>query len=577
MTLRAGFLIVFAVLLAALAALGVAGGLMLLNLEDLDRAQQVRYESYLLADELRQTSDDLTRMARTYVVTGDPEYEREYQRILDIRNGRVARPDGRLVPLRSLMAEIGFTPEEFARLKEAEDNSNALVHTERVAMNAVKGLFEEEPGVFTRKGEPDLDLARRIMHDRKYHADKAIIMRPIEQCAAMVDARTLAATRLQEARARRYLRLMLGLIVGCGLFLALAGLFGWRLGLQPLTKLAGLLRDIAEGEGDLTRRLEVRRRDEVAALAGSFNTFVEKLQAMVRRIAESAAELGGSAEALRAASAGTVEQAAISDESSRSVAAAAAQIHATLRSVAMASQQVSGNVDAVASSTDALALATGEIARNAETTGAVAGRAVTRAREAARRVVELNDAAQQIGSILETIDDIASQTNMLALNAAIQAAAAGDDCGEANQGFAVVSREIKDLARQTAAAAREIQKKVEGIRSSTAATIAEIGAFSQILDEVNGNVGSIARAVQEQSAATLEIAGHAQEAAARQREMARSIQETSAGSSEVARGIAQVSQAVAALAAGGQQLRSDAEHVDRLARALRDLVGRFRS
>lgn len=160
------------------------------NQELLSHAQANRYESYRLANELRRSSDELTRMARTYVLTGDPAYEREYWSILAVRNGEKARPDGRTVALRALMEQQGFTPAELAKLQEAEDNSNSLVTTETIAMNAVKGRFADGRGGYTKEGEPDFELARRIMHDEKYHADKAIIMNPIADFEQMIDDRT---------------------------------------------------------------------------------------------------------------------------------------------------------------------------------------------------------------------------------------------------------------------------------------------------------------------------------------------------------------------------------------------------
>jgi methyl-accepting chemotaxis protein len=128
------------ILTAILSGLTLAG---LSNFSDAlnesNRANSSRYDSYLLADELRQSSDDLTRLARTYVVTGDEVYERQYFDTLDVRNGKKPRPDGSTVPLRELMRKAGFTEQKFAKLKAAEDASNGLVKAETIAMNAAGG------------------------------------------------------------------------------------------------------------------------------------------------------------------------------------------------------------------------------------------------------------------------------------------------------------------------------------------------------------------------------------------------------------------------------------------------------
>ncbi|WP_182075503.1 hypothetical protein [Deefgea sp. CFH1-16] len=166
------------------------------------KAQKSRYESYLLADELRQSSDDLTRLARTYVLTGDARYEAQYMAILDIRNGvrfrpeayqriywdfvangnQPPRPDSQVkIALTELMRETGFTEAEMKKLVEAANNSDELVKTEVIAMNAVKGLFRDATGQFTIKGAPNMKMAAEIMHDKKYHQNKIMIMKPVDE------------------------------------------------------------------------------------------------------------------------------------------------------------------------------------------------------------------------------------------------------------------------------------------------------------------------------------------------------------------------------------------------------------
>jgi signal transduction histidine kinase len=173
--------------------------------------EQRRHASILLADELRQSSDDLTRFARTYVSTGDARYEKAYWDVLDIRNGKKPRPENyeriywdlvlvgnakprpdssEAVPLRELMKKTGVTEAEFAKLDEAQNNSDDLVVTERIAMNMVKGLYGDGNGNFTVKSAPDFETARKLMHDENYHKFKASIMKPLEEFQAMLDKRT---------------------------------------------------------------------------------------------------------------------------------------------------------------------------------------------------------------------------------------------------------------------------------------------------------------------------------------------------------------------------------------------------
>ena len=182
-----------------------------LNQHSLNRAQSNRYDSYRLAHELRTSSDELTRLARTYVITSDAAYERSYWHLLDIRNGKQPRPDGRTISLRSLMEKQGFTPEELSKLQQAEDNSNALVMTETIAMHAIKGEFDDGEGGYTKQGNPDSLLAGRIMHDSQYHDDKDLIMQPIGEFENMLTIRTDAMAFVARSRSDVLIILVIGL------------------------------------------------------------------------------------------------------------------------------------------------------------------------------------------------------------------------------------------------------------------------------------------------------------------------------------------------------------------------------
>ncbi|MCX6175353.1 MAG: ATP-binding protein [Ignavibacteriales bacterium] len=195
------------------------------NQGDLNKSRDIHFKSYLLADELRQSSDDLSRMARTYVVTGNTEHERDYWTILDIRNGKSPRPvsynriywdfkvatgqkprpDGEAISLQDLMIKEGFTKAEFEKLSLAQKNSDGLVKTEMIAMNAVKGLFDDGSGNFTVKKKPDREMAIRIMNDEAYYTNKAEIMKPIDEFYVMFEKRTATDVAKYEQRSTNLL------------------------------------------------------------------------------------------------------------------------------------------------------------------------------------------------------------------------------------------------------------------------------------------------------------------------------------------------------------------------------------
>jgi diguanylate cyclase (GGDEF)-like protein/PAS domain S-box-containing protein len=183
--------------------------------KQLDRANAARLQSYLLADELRQSSDDLTRMVRSYVVTGNPLYKQRYQEILDIRDGRKPRPVryediywdlvladdrrprsmGPPVPLLELMRQAGFTDGEFAKLAEAKANSDALTRAEFSAMELVEAT--------SAPTQANRTAAVLMLFDAGYHEAKARIMRPISEFHQSANQRTLAAVQDAEAHAAR--------------------------------------------------------------------------------------------------------------------------------------------------------------------------------------------------------------------------------------------------------------------------------------------------------------------------------------------------------------------------------------
>ena len=272
-------------------SLGPIIGLMLLsiltflNQRDLNRCQDNRIASLLLAHELRASSDELTRLARTYVVTGDPGYERQYWHVLDVRNGKQPRPDGRTVPLRTLMKDQGFTDAEFAKLQQAEDNSNALVTTETIAMNAIKGRFADGRGGYTKEATPDPDLARRLMHDEKYHDDKDSIMSPITDFESLLDQRTEAAAARSEKRG--------DILLALGIALAAAALVTAWLGIRrhaaALRRAVGTLcassEHVASGAGQVaaaSRNLAEGATEQVSSL--------EQISASAREMASGATD-----------------------------------------------------------------------------------------------------------------------------------------------------------------------------------------------------------------------------------------------------------------------------------------------
>jgi methyl-accepting chemotaxis protein len=236
-------------------------------------------------------------------------------------------------------------------------------------------------------------------------------------------------------------------------------------------------RDIVEGEGDLTRRIEIRSRDEIAELAGWFNTFLAKLQDVIRRIAENARQVNSSsgdlAEIARSMSANAGETSGRAD----SVASAAEEMSASLGHVAVAMEHSAQSAAMVATAAEQMSATINEIARNSEKARVIVDQASAKAESASSSVDSLGQAAQDIGKVVETISGISSQVNLLALNATIEAASAGD----AGRGFTVVASEVKELAKQTSMAAKGVADRISNIQDSTSGTVGGIREISEVI------------------------------------------------------------------------------------------------
>jgi HAMP domain-containing protein len=194
---------------------------------------------------------------------------------------------------------------------------------------------------------------------------------------------------------------------------------------RPIRQTAAMLRDIAEGEGDLTRRLGTGSRDEIAELAGYFNQFVAKLQDLIQQITGNAQTVASSATELSTVSAQTAQSVNHLSGKTTTVAAAAEEASANTTSVADGMEQASTNLSSVAGATEEMSATIGEIAANSEKARAISAAAGSQAASVSALMQQLGQAAQEIGKVTETITSISAQTNLLALNATIEAARAG--------------------------------------------------------------------------------------------------------------------------------------------------------
>lgn len=357
-----------------------------------------------------------------------------------------------------------------------------------------------------------------------------------------------------------------------GLITAIVILFAARTIVRPINAAVAGLKDIAQGEGDLTMRLEATSRDEVGELAKWFNVFIEKLQGIIKEITNGIQTLSSSSTELSAISEQMTQGIQDVSDKSNTVSVAAEEMSANMNTVAAAMEQSSTNTNMVATASEEMSATIGEIAKNAEKARGISDEAAHKASSASTNMDQLGAAANSIGKVIETITDISEQVNLLALNATIEAARAG----EAGKGFAVVANEIKELAKQTAAATQDIKEKIEGIQGITSMTVEQITEITQVINDVNEVVGNIATAVEQQSAATKEIANNVAQASQGIKEVNENVNQSSSVSGEISRDIAGVSASMNEMSTSSSQVNLSAQELSSLSENLKHLVDQFK-
>jgi len=327
---------------------------------------------------------------------------------------------------------------------------------------------------------------------------------------------------------------------------------------RPIEGVAAMLKDIASGEGDLTRRLEYAREDELGELAGWFNRFLDKLQPTIADVQRSVQDARSSADQSAAiatqTSAGMQQQFREVDQ----VATASQEMSATAQDVARnAAQAAEAARDADQATHEGL----GVIDHTTQSIGSLADGL----NHAMTQVESLAASSEQIGSVLEVIRAIAEQTNLLALNAAIEAARAG----EAGRGFAVVADEVRNLARRTQESVEEIRQVIERLQTGTRDVVT---AMQDSSSQAQGSVDQVGDAV----AALRKIGDAVAVISEMNLQIASAAEEQSAVAEEINRNVAGIRDVTESLSGQADESARVSQALNELANHQQKLMGYFR-
>jgi methyl-accepting chemotaxis protein len=342
-----------------------------------------------------------------------------------------------------------------------------------------------------------------------------------------------------------------GLLAGMGINV-FRRLFG------PLQHLTSCMKDVAEGDGDLTRHLEVSRDREIAELARWFNTFVDRLRRILSSVVENVHHLAAAGEELSA--------------NSRQQAQGAEQQKSQIQQMASATHEMSVAVQQVTQMASRAAEATKNSAEAARRGGAVVEETLSRMKaiaasttEAAKKIESLGQQSEHIGRIIGVIDDIADQTNLLALNAAIEAARAGTQ----GRGFAVVADEVRKLAERTTTATNEIAQMIHAVQEGTRQAVEAMQGGTKEVDlgvKATHEAGGALREIIEISDQVGEMVDHIAEASTQQ----------SAATDEMNQSAERIAGIAAVTATGAIEATQALEDFSNLAAEIQRQVGRFR-
>lgn len=416
-----------------------------------------------------------------------------------VENTGVAGGDLSLTTLTQMLDNLDVDGMGYAFLVSAD--GKILVHPDRHAVNrSIRELYPEQtPAINNSFSETSLNGTQQIVTFAAIEG-----LPSVNWHIGLAIDKQLAYAALSDFRTSAVIATLITVAIIIGLLGMLI-----RVLLRPLHAMSQAMQDIAQGEGDLTQRLAVQSNDEFAELAGSFNQFVERIHTSIREVASATLLVNEVAKLVTDAS--TASMLNSDEQASRTSSVAAA-----INQLGAATQEIACNAADASNHASSARLQAEEGRETLDETIQALAALSEQISDSCNNIETLNSKTVDIGQILEVIQSISQQTNLLALNAAIEAARAG----EAGRGFAVVADEVRNLAHRTHSSAQEIQHMIEELQvnshdavttmtesqrhSDSSMRIANkagqsLSVVTQQIEEIDGMNQSVATATEEQT------------------------------------------------------------------------------
>jgi methyl-accepting chemotaxis protein len=342
--------------------------------------------------------------------------------------------------------------------------------------------------------------------------------------------------------------------------------------IRPIQKVSSKLREISQGEGDLTSRLNLKSKNEIGQMAGLFDQFMAKLQSIISEVVRQTDSISESLVQIAKNSRQFAGNTQVMSQESTQVSSSSGQAANQVNQISKTMSQVANSVSDVNQSMGEVSEALYQVASSCEEESRQTLKANELSQKTREQMGRLNESAIAIGKVLDVIKGFANQTNLLALNATIEAAAAG----KAGKGFAVVAGEVKGLANRTQKAAKDIEEQIHSIQDETVGALKSIEDIAVLVSDVNNLAGQVSESVQSQNTVVKSLRDNMEGVNQSSSRVSEDLTQANQWLGEINNSISEVNNLVGGTDQDFRRISSHLMNIEQMSQQLQGLVGSFK-